>query len=546
MESADQHSSAGLGPADRPAGAAAGHTAALADCDVCVIGGGINGAGIARDLAGRGWRVALVEADDLGAHTSSASTKLVHGGLRYLEHGEFGLVRKALQERERLLRSAPHITRTLQCVVPHDPDDAPRPAWMIGFGLFIYDHLARRDLLPGSRRVDLRRDLLGAGLQPRFRSGFVYADGWVDDARLTLLVALDARELGAVVWPRTRCVQARQDTDAWQLTLRGRDGCDHRLRARLLVNATGPWAASFLREVVQRPDGSTAPVRHTLSLVKGSHIVVPRCFEHELGYLFQNADRRVIFALPYEGRYTLIGTTEVVVDALPLAGPRLQADAGEIIYLCEQASRYLRQPLRPEQVIWSYAGLRPLLADTGGRASALTRDYLLELQADPAPLLNVWGGKLTTFRRLAEEAADLIGRQLGAGPDVRPHWTADALLPGGDLRNWIGPQQRRPETDFTRFVAELRVRHPWLPPTLTLRLARAYGSRIARILGSATSLSDLGARVAPGVYEAELIHMVDDEWARSADDVLWRRSKLGLHLAQADQAQIAHWLERNA
>ncbi|WP_428420845.1 glycerol-3-phosphate dehydrogenase [Methylibium sp.] len=503
----------------------------LLHCDVLVVGGGINGAGIARDLAGRGWRVVLCERDDLAAHTSSASTKLIHGGLRYLEHGEFGLVRKALQERERLLRSAPHIMGPLSFVMPHDA--AMRPAWMVRAGLFLYDHLARRDWLPGSHGIDLRRHPAGVPLQPRWTRGFVYSDGWVDDARLVVLAAVGARECGATVLTRCACTHAQRHDTGWSATLRG-DGVAIEVQARALVNAAGPWAASFLRDAARSAHGESLATRQ-LRLVKGSHIVVPRLFDHGHAYLFQNPDRRIIFALPYERDFTLIGTTDVELHGEPGAA---HADGVEIAYLCEQASRYFATPVVPADVVWSYAGVRPLLDDAEGEASAVTRDYRLEAHTDGAPLLTVWGGKITTFRKLAEEAADEIGRLLGAR---RAAWTGSAVLPGGDLSAWTG-KPGTPAEDFARFVAALEGRHPWLPRPLAQRLARAYGTRAALLLGAARALADLGAEVAPGLHAAELLHLQRDEWAVTAEDVLWRRSKLGLHFSAAQRGAVADWL----
>ncbi|MDE2081462.1 MAG: glycerol-3-phosphate dehydrogenase [Burkholderiales bacterium] len=508
--------------------------------DVLVVGGGINGAGIARDLAGRGLAVLLAEQDDLAAHTSSASTKLIHGGLRYLEYREFALVRKALQERERLLRSAPHIMWPLRFVMPHDP--SMRPAWMIRAGLFLYDHLARREVLPASRAVALQRHVAGAPLQAQYRRGFVYSDGWVDDARLVVLNALDARARGAEVRTRTRCTAARRVGSHWQVELAGTGGTvpgpAQTVRARALVNAAGPWAESFLRRQAQPPSGPALTAR-SLRLVKGSHIVVPRCFEHDHAYLFQNPDKRITFAIPYESRFTLIGTTDVEFQGAP---GEARATPEEIAYLCQQASRYFRQPVHSADVVWHYSGVRPLLDDERGDPAAVTRDYLLETDTQGAPLLSVWGGKITTFRKLAEEAGDTLTRLLGKG---RAGWTAQALLPGGDLSAWIGPAER-PDTDFARFVAAIGVRHGWLPPPLALRLARAYGSRIDRVLGSATRLADLGPAVAPGLHEAELHYLRREEWALNADDVLWRRSKLGLHSLPAQARQVADWMAAQA
>jgi glycerol-3-phosphate dehydrogenase len=503
--------------------------------DVLVVGGGINGCGIARDLAGRGWRVLLAEQDDLAAHTSSSSTKLIHGGLRYLEYYEFGLVRKALQEREVLLKSAPHIMWPLRFVMPHDP--AMRPAWLIRLGIFLYDHLARREVLPGSQGVNLRTHPVGAPLQARYTRGFVYSDGWVDDARLVVLNAIDARAQGAEVLTRTRVVAAQRDAQGWTATLQAADGSARQVRARALVNAAGPWAESFLRGVA-RPAGTEALATKSLRLVKGSHIVVPRCFEHDHAYIFQNPDKRIIFAIPYERDFTLIGTTDQEIHGDP-RGAAIAAD--EVAYLCEQASRYFRRPLTPADVVWSYAGVRPLLDDASGDPSAVTRDYLLERNTEAAPLLSVWGGKITTFRKLAEDAATDVGQMLG---EPRRPWTEGAFLPGGDLREWVGAPQR-PDTDFERLVQTLGQRHPWLPGPLARRLARAYGARVNGVLGTAAALADLGPEVAPGLHEAELRFLQREEWACSADDVLWRRSKLGLHYTPDERQRVADWFDHH-
>ena len=502
------------------------------NCDVLVVGGGINGTGIARDLAGRGWRVVLVEQDDLGGHTSSASSKLIHGGLRYLEYYEFAMVRKSLLEREVLLRSAPHIIRPMRFVMPHEP--SMRPVWLIRLGLFLYDHLARREVLPGSEGVDLRRHVAGAALQERYRRGFVYSDGWVDDARLVVLNGVDAKERGAQIHTRTACIAAQRGADGWTATLRSGDGRRRQVTARVLVNAAGPWAESFLRGVARADHGEALATRHQ-KLVKGSHIVVPRCCDHDHAYLFQSPDKRIIFAIPYQERFTLIGTTDSEFTGDP-RNPQVGVE--EIAYLCDQASHYFRRPLTPVDVVWSFSGVRPLFGDTSGALSAITRDYLLETNIGAAPLLSVWGGKITTYRKLAEEAATEIGRVLG---DERAAWTERASLPGGDLRAWIGAPQR-PDLDIARFIAGVRQRYAWLAPELALRLARAYGSRIDRVLGDAGSRSDLGAEVAPGLFEAELRYLCGEEWALSAEDVLWRRTKLGLHYTEAERRPVAAWM----
>jgi glycerol-3-phosphate dehydrogenase len=491
------------------------------DFDVVVVGGGINGTGLARDLAGRGWRVLLAEAHDLASHTSSASTKLVHGGLRYLETYEFSLVRKALQEREVLLRSAPHLIQPLRFVLPHAPH--LRPAWMIRIGLFLYDHLARRELLPGSQGLRLAGSVYGAPLKPEFTRGFVYSDGWVDDARLVVLNAQDAQARGAEVLTRCAVTQAVRGPDGWQVTLQ--DG--RQLRSRALVNAAGPWAERFLRDHTQGGNGQALPARG-LRLVKGSHIVVNQRFTHDHAYIFQNADGRIIFAIPYQDRFTLIGTTDVELPEHEDPPSRAAIDQDEVGYLCKQASRYLTQPVAPADVLWSYAGVRPLL-DEGGSASSVTRDYLLEADRDGgAPLLNVWGGKLTTYRKLAEDGATQVGEMLG---DARRPWTAGTRLPGGDL----GAHG----VDIEGFAAELQAAHPTRAGVR--RMAYAYGSQARELLAAPA-----GTEVAPGLFESELRHLVDREWARDAEDVLWRRSKLGLHYTAEQREAVATWFRTRA
>jgi glycerol-3-phosphate dehydrogenase len=482
--------------------------------DVLVVGGGINGACIARDAAGRGLRVLLVERDDLAQHTSSASTKLIHGGLRYLENFEFSLVRKALEEREVLLNAAPHITWPLRFVMPHN--DAVRSRWMVRAGLFLYDHLARRDRLPGSEVVDLTRHPVGEPLQPQWRHGFEYSDAWVDDARLVVLNCVDAAERGAQILTRTQCVSARRHDGDWQVSLQAQDGSTREVTARMLVNATGPWVASFIS------DHAGLRSRHRVRLVRGSHIVVPKLFSHDKAYLLQNADRRVVFAIPYEQDFTLIGTTEVMQSG-DAASPHIDAD--ETRYLCETASRFFRTPVSPDSIRWTYSGVRPLLDDEHAALSRNTRDYLLELDSGgDTPMLSVFGGKITTCRKLAEEAVD---RLQGLLSHNAPAWTAHMPLPGGDM----------PGADFASFLITLNSDYPGVPKARLQRLAHAYGTRVRRILDAPS-----GAEILPGLFESELRYLHEVEWARSADDVLWRRSKLGLHL-DADAAKVlSRWL----
>lgn len=497
-----------------------------AECDVLVIGGGINGAGIARDAAGRGLSVVLAEQDDLAAHTSSASTKLIHGGLRYLEHYEFGLVRKALREREVLLRSAPHIMWPLRFVMPHQPEQ--RSAWLIRSGLFIYDHLARRRLLPGSEMLNLEQHAAGQRLNAKLTRGFAYSDGWVDDARLVTLTALDAAERGARILVRHRCVDVQARADGWQVILQPCGSHQSTAwRARAVINATGPWATQV--------PGLPLPPGRELRLVRGSHIVVPRLFAHDFAYLLQQPDQRVVFAIPYEGTFTLIGTTDEEHHDDPA---QARASPAEILYLCEAVNRYLARPIAPKDVVWHFAGVRPLLDDHHSEAAAVTRDYHLDWQAGTPPLLHVFGGKLTTFRQLGEEATDGLVEHLGISAEP---WTRRASLPGGENLLSPGPHIRN-VLHFDRWVAEQQRRYHWLPAALCQRYARAYGSRMHNLLAHCKGLKDLGEEIVPGLHELEAHYLCTTEWARTAEDILWRRSKLGLHLPSRAAAQLDEWL----
>jgi glycerol-3-phosphate dehydrogenase len=485
-------------------------------CDLLIVGGGINGAGIARDAAGRGLSVVLCEKDDLASHTSSASTKLIHGGLRYLEQFEFGLVRKALIEREILMRSAPHIIRPLRFILPHD--QGQRPAWMIRVGLFLYDHLARRELLPASHGVDLRTHEAGAPLKKTFTKGFAYSDAWVDDARLVVLNAMDAAEKGATIHTRTKCETVTRHADHWDAILRKANGDSIEVRASVLINAAGPWAAQFLHDTVHGRAGKK------LRLIKGSHIVVKKLFDHPYAYIFQHPDGRIVFAIPYEHDFTLIGTTDVDYHG---DADNVAIDAQEIDYLCALANRYFAKPITPADVVWSYSGVRPLVEDEkeddSERASAVTRDYKLAFDNDAAPLLTIFGGKITTYRKLAEEAADAIARKLD---NHHPAWTANACLPGGDI--FCEMPTNRAVLEFDRFVREMQQRYAWLPPTLIERYARAYGTRIKVLLDGRSSLTDLGNELAPALFHAEAAYLKRFEWAKCNEDMLWRRSKLAL------------------
>ena len=490
-----------------------------ADTDLLVVGGGANGCGIARDAAGRGLRVTLCEAGDLAGATSSASTKLIHGGLRYLESYEFRLVRESLAEREVLLAAAPHVIHPLRFVLPHHA--GLRPAWLLRLGLFLYDHIGGRRTLAPTRTLDLRRSPEGAPLRPGFKRGFAYSDAWTDDARMVALAAVDAAERGARILTRTRLVRARREGALWRAELQGAHGAPMAVRARALVNAAGPWV-----EQVTALCGSNRPGR-SVKLVKGSHVVLPRLYEGDHAYTLQGSDGRVIFAIPYAGAFTLVGTTDVPQTGEP--GP-VHASAEEVAYLCEALGAYFSRPVAPAEVVWSYAGVRPLYDDGEADASKVTRDYALDLDAPAgcAPVLTVYGGKITTFRKLAEHAMDELAAPLGvhAAP-----WTHGAVLPGGDL-----PQ------GFEAFRARTARERPWLrEPTLT-RLCRAYGSRLDGVLGPARAWSDLGRDFGAGLTEREVEHLQCGEWAMTAEDVLWRRTKLGLHMGRAQRAAVAAYM----
>jgi glycerol-3-phosphate dehydrogenase len=486
----------------------------MSDFDIAVVGGGINGAGIARDAAGRGLRVLLVEQNDLASATSSASTKLIHGGLRYLEHGWLRLVREALIERELLLRMAPHLIRPMRFVLPVEP--GMRPRWMLRLGLFVYDHLGGRKLLPATSAIDLAKDPLGAPLKGRYEHGFEYSDCWVDDARLVVLNARDAADRGAVIRTRTRCVRVERGED-WKLVLEVRGRRDV-MSARALVNATGPWVGAFSETVLRVPPPAQ------VKLVAGSHIVVRKLFEHDRGYIFQAPDRRVVFALPYEGDFTLIGTTDREYVGDP---GKVAPDEAEIAYLCAVANDHFRTAVTAADVVWSFAGVRPLYGHDDTKPQDTPRDYVLELDraAGVAPLLTVYGGKLTTYRRLAEEAYEKLAPVFGERPD----WTKGTVLPGGDVG--VG--------GIERLIEGMRLSWPFLDEATTRRLARAYGTRVREFLGSAKSLNDLGTDLGAGLTAAEVRYMMANEWAQTEDDVLWRRSKLGLRISREDRARIA-------
>lgn len=495
--------------------------------DLAIVGGGINGCGIARDAAGRGNSVFLCEMNDLASGTSSWSTKLVHGGLRYLEYYEFRLVREALIEREVLWRIAPHIIRPLRFVLPHH--NGLRPAWLLRIGLFLYDHIGGRRLLPPTRSLDLAHDTVGKPLTPgRFHRGFEYSDCFVDDARLVALTARDAADRGAEIRTRTRAVAIRPADGVWHVTVEdGETGARSTISALALVNAGGPWVEQVLAS------GAGVNTRAKVRLVQGSHIVVRKLYDHDRAYIFQNADGRIVFAIPYQNDFTLIGTTDHDYEGDPA---KVKATPDEVAYLCSAVSEYFARPVTANDVVWSYAGVRPLYDDGASEAKAATRDYVFELDTPGgAPLLSIYGGKITTYRRLAEEALERLAPYLG-GAAKREGWTATAALPGGDMDvNAVATLSARLQRD-----------HAFLTPAHADRLAHAYGTRAPLILADAASMADLGRDFGATLTENEIRYLMTHEWARSAEDIVWRRSKLGLRLTSEQVAAIDGWIAENA
>jgi glycerol-3-phosphate dehydrogenase len=492
--------------------------------DLLIVGGGINGAGIARDAVGRGLSVVLCEQGDLAGYTSSASTKLIHGGLRYLEYYEFRLVREALFERERLLESAPHIIWPLRFILPHEK--GIRPAWFVRLGLFMYDHLAPRKKLPGTEGIKLTRHPAGRALKPGFDTAFVYSDCWVEDSRMVALNAIDAFEKGADIRVRTKLTTARRDGQTWVATLQNMEtGESEEVRAKVIVNAGGPFVADVLNAKLGL--NTTKNVR----LVKGSHIVVPKLFDTKEAFILQNTDKRIVFAIPYQEKFTLIGTTDIPVESVP--DKKVEITQDEIQYLCDVVNHFFKREVTPAEVVWTYSGVRPLFDDGSSNASAVTRDYVFDMDAPQgqAPVLSIFGGKITTFRKLSEHALEELKSYF---PHMKPSWTEKAKMPGGDM----------PDADFDRFFATVRQRWPFLPEQIAHRLARAYGTRIEELLGSAKSMADLGEDFGAGLTAAEVDYLVRREWARTAEDILWRRSKLGLHVPVDAPAKIDAYLAR--
>jgi len=519
------------------------------DIDLLVVGGGINGVGIARDAAGRGLSVLLCEKNDLASATSSASSKLIHGGLRYLENYEFRLVREALSEREVLLSNAAHIVHPLRFILPHNRH--LRPAWMIRIGMFLYDHLAKRsDRLPGSRRVAMRSAAQGLPLKSDITTGFEYSDARVDDSRLVVLNAIDAADRGATILTRTACVGLEKQDGKWIARLRKQDGSEVRVRAGILVNAAGPWVEALQRLATENrsPDASTAngvPVGTAavdtaavataagskLRLVKGSHFTVPRLYDGDWAYILQNPDGRIVFVIPYLERWSLVGTTDVIYNDDP---GKVKISDEEIAYLCETINGYFVKQTTPADINWSYSGVRPLYDDKAGSASSVTRDYVFDVSGGKdgqPPLLSIFGGKITTYRRLAEHALE----KLAPFTQRNTAWTARAVLPGGDM----------PKADPVAYERTFRNRFPWLAESVARRYVYTYGTLSERILGGASGSADLGQDFGCGLFECEVRWLVEHEWARTSEDILWRRTRLGM-VAQSDTiAALDAWLARN-
>ena len=494
--------------------------------DLFVVGGGINGAGIACDAAGRTLKVGLCEMNDFASATSSKATKLIHGGLRYLEHYEFRLVREALMEREVLLAKAPHITWPLRFVLPHEPH--LRPRWMLRIGLFLYDHLDWHMTLPKSQSVDLPTSRFGRGLKKSFKKGFVYSDGWVDDARLVISNLKSARDMGAEIYARHRCVSARRSPDGklWNIELEGPNGTKKSLAARGLVNAAGPWVKHFLDEQTH------VKTPKTVRLIKGSHIIVPKLHDGDHAFILQHQDGRIAFVIPYERDFSLIGTTDIPVES----SENPQCTPEEVAYLCELVNHYLDRPVTPADVVWTYSGVRPLFDDGDDNPSAVTRDYHLEVDApgDSAPMLSVFGGKITTYRKLAEHALEDLRRFY---PRMGGAWTAHKPLADGEFAD-------APSFDlaFERFVKGAQAAKPGLPPDLIHVLCRRHGAALDELLETVTTPADLGRHFGGHLHEVEVRYLMREEWAVDADDVLWRRTKEGLHMTAEQRRAFAEWL----
>ncbi len=486
-----------------------------------VIGGGINGTGIARDASGRGLSVTLVEKNDLASGTSSKSSKLIHGGLRYLEYGEFRLVREALIEREVLLRAAPHLVSPLRIVLPHHK--GLRPKWMLRIGLFLYDHLGGRKLLPGTKVANLHTGEGKNVLKSKFKTGFVFSDCRVDDARLVVANALDAQARGANILTRTKCTGLKQCLDHWEATLTNRGtGETKTISAKCIINASGIRVDEMVEVALGREQ------ENHLRLVKGSHIVTKRLYEHRHLYMFQNPDGRIIFAIPYEQNYTLIGTTDAPYE---LSDGPIEISQSETDYLLSAASEYFQTPVTQNDIVWSYAGVRPLYDNKKQNASAVTRDYVFDLMDEGMPpILSIFGGKITTYRELSEHALKKLRKHF---PDLPKRWTAKSTLPGGDIDG----------ADFNTFLQTQAQQYSWVPDPMLLRLARSYGTRLPLVLGEAKSLSDMGKNFGGNLTEQEANYLHTHEWAKDAEDILWRRTKCGLHMSKQQQQAFTDWFK---
>jgi glycerol-3-phosphate dehydrogenase len=496
---------------------------APAPVDIFVIGGGVNGTGIARDAQGRGHSVMLAEMHDLASGTSSAATKLVHGGLRYLEYYEFRLVHESLAEREVLWASAPHIIWPLRFVLPYEKN--LRPAWLLRLGLFIYDHLGGRKLLPATKTLDLTKDEAGKPLKPGYKVAFEYSDGWVDDARLVALNARDAADKGATILVRTKVVSARREGGLWTIEMVDEAGRQSTATARLLVNAAGPWVDKVIVEAMGRNDA------HHVRLVKGSHIVVRKLFDHDRCYFFQNGDGRIFFAIPYEHDFTLIGTTDQdYADGDPTG---VKISDAETDYLLAAANEYFARQISRDDIVWTYSGVRPLFDDGASAAQEATRDYVLktEGEAGEAPLINIFGGKLTTHRRLSEQVVDKIDALIGA---KGPRWTRTGTLPGGDFA----------PTAFEALLRAHMSKYPKVGQPVLRRMTRAYGTLVPTILGKGQQAGDFGTLFGATLTQVEVDYLMDREWARTADDVLWRRSKQGLRFNAEEKAALADYMAK--
>lgn len=497
---------------------------AKAEFDIFIIGGGVNGCGIARDAAGRGYSVYLAEMDDLASGTSSWSSKLIHGGFRYLEYYEFRLVREALSERELLWSLAPHIIKPMRFVLPHHK--AMRPAWLLRLGLFLYDHIGARKLLPGTKTLNLKKDKAGKPLKDNFTKAFEYSDCWVDDARLVVLNAQDAAARGAEIHVRTKCVAARHEDGIWHLTTEDvKSGVRTTITASMVVNAAGPW----VDEVLGQSFGRENP--KNVRMVQGSHIVVPKLHDHDHAYIFQNRDGRIVFAIPFQNDFTVIGTTDRDYQGDPA---KVAITDEETDYLLSIATEYFEKPVRREDIVWDYSGVRPLFDDGATEAQEATRDYVLRpgMKEGEPPIINIFGGKLTTYRKLAESMMELVEECIGR--KGRP-WTFKPKLPGGDFAT----------TGFDALLARLRRDYPWLEQNNATRLARQFGTNAWMVLAGATSPGDLGVDFGHGLYEAEVRYLAANEWAKTADDILWRRTKLGILFSDSEGQRLGNWMRDN-